>query len=232
MDRADHATACRAGAAAAGAPVRRRRLSAVCRPAGQAAHATGIRAGADAPDRRSRLRTTRRTVGRRGLRVRARGRGPVPTFALSTAASGPQQTPSRAPGTGPRLHCQPTWPVVAYTTWPGPAAGSRLRLSAGPGRSPVSGAARRQTPCRRCRQSGRRGPAVRQVWGTDSDTSWRRRGRRSRPAPRPRRARTRTGRLGMMTLQRPPARAGFPAPFRFCRGCPLHRVTCAPVVQL
>ena len=42
----------------------------------------------------------------------------------------------------------------------------------------------RQTLCRRCRQSGRRGPAVRQVWGTDSDTSRRRRGRRSRPEPR------------------------------------------------
>ena len=86
-------------------------------------------------------------------------------------------TPLSAGGRAP-------WPAAATTTWSGPAAGPRLRLSAGPGRSPVSGAVCRRTPCRRCRQSGRRGPAVRQVWGTDSDTSWRRRGRRSRPEPR------------------------------------------------
>ena len=232
MDRADHATACRAGAAAAGAPDRRRRLSAVRRPAGRAAHTTGSRAGADAPDRRRRLRTARRTVGRSGLRVRAWGRGPIPTFTHSTAASGPQQTPSRAPGTGPRLHCQPTWPVVALHDLARARGRFVTQTVCGPGPIASQWGRLRQTPCRRCRQSGRRGPAVRQVWGTDSDTSWRRRGRRSRLAPRPRRARTRTGRLGMMTLQRPPARAGFPAPFRFCRGCPLHRVTCAPVVQL
>ena len=139
--------------------------------------------------------------------------GPRLTVTLSTAAGGPQRTPSRAPGPGPRSHCHtqhggqraaadsesgarvgaPTplsaggrapWPAAATTSRSGPAAGPRLRLSAGPGRSPVSGAVCRRTPCRRCRQSGRRGPAVRQVWGTDSDTSRRRRGRRSRPEPR------------------------------------------------
>ena len=139
--------------------------------------------------------------------------GPRFTVTLSTAAGGPQRTPSQAPGPGPRSHCHtqhggqwaaadsesgarvgaPTplsaggrapWPAAATTSRSGPAAGPRLRLSAGPGRSPVSGAVCRRTPCRRCRQSGRRGPAVRQVWGTDSDTSRRRRGRRSRPEPR------------------------------------------------
>ena len=145
MDRADYATACRAGAAAAGAPVRRRRLSAVRRPAGRAAHTTGSRAGADAPDRRRRLRTARRAVERSGLRVRVRGRGPILTTAHSTAASGPQQTPSRAPGTGPRLHCQSADGPRGRPRPPRPATWADSGAGA-PSRAPDSGSVAARWP--------------------------------------------------------------------------------------
>jgi hypothetical protein len=64
---------------------------------------SGARAGAPIPLSHS----ARRPAGRSGLRVGRPGRGPDSTVTPSTAASGPQQTPSRAPGSGPRLHCQP-----------------------------------------------------------------------------------------------------------------------------
>jgi len=64
---------------------------------------SGARAGAPIPLSHS----ARRPAGRSGLRVGRPGRGPDPTVTLSTAASGPLRAPSRAPGSGPRLHCQP-----------------------------------------------------------------------------------------------------------------------------
>ena len=86
-------------------------------------------------------------------------------------------TPLSAGGRSP-------WPAAATTSRSGPAAGRDSDSQPARAVRQSVGAVCRRTPCRRCRQSGRRGPAVRQVWGTDPVTSWRRRGRRSRPEPR------------------------------------------------
>ena len=64
----------------------------------------------------------------------------------------------------------------AQGPWPG-----RARL--GPFTPPTDGQSPTNLHYRRGSQPSRRTPADRQVWGTDSDTSWRRRDRRSRPAP-------------------------------------------------
>ena len=76
------------------------------------------------------------------------------------------------------------WPQFA-TYRPGPVGRATSSTHLGPGavHCPV-GPMAVSPPCRRCSRSGRRDPAARQVWGTDSDTSWRRRGRRSWPEPR------------------------------------------------
>jgi hypothetical protein len=136
-------------------------------------------------------------------------------------------------GTCSRLHCR--------TTRPGPAAGAWLRPALGRGRPPAGGAGAAHQPVgptttssprRRCSQTSWRTPAVRQVRGTDSDTS-RRRPRRSRPG---------VGALATTgpdeATRRGDAAAAscscrFSRPLRgFAGVCPLRRVTCAPVVHL
>jgi len=51
--------------------------------------------------------------------------GPRFTVTLSTAAGGPQRTPSRAPGPGPRLHCQPADGPRGQPQPPRPGPGPR-----------------------------------------------------------------------------------------------------------
>jgi len=124
-------------------------------------------------------------------------------------------------------------PATLPGTTPRPAGRSPLRIGPGPragSRSsppqaravhcPVGPIAVKPT-CRRCCQSGRRDSAARQVWVLTrirvgaAVTAGPGRG----PVPGP--PWGRTSRLGSVTLQRPPARAGFPVPFRFCRGTPV-----------
>ena len=149
VDRADYATACRAGAAAAGAPDRRRRLSAVRRPAGRAAHTTGSRAGPthliagavfaqsggrwDAADSESEpgaggpfspSRASRRPAGRNRLRVGRPGRGPGSTVSRQTGHVAGRGRHDRA-----RAHGRAATPIVCG---PGPITSQWGRLPPDP----------------------------------------------------------------------------------------------------
>ena len=87
-------------------------------------------------------------------------------------------------------------------------ARARGRAGSGSGRSlPPAGGQTLVSPHRhQASQSSRRAPVVRQVWSTDSDTSWRRRDRRSTPGV------TATGTAG----------SGHPPVDRFTRGPRSH----------
>ncbi len=116
-----------------------------------------------------------------------------------TAASGPLGFPSRPAGPGSTSTVS-RQPVAAAgrsppRSGPGPRPG---RESCPPRARAVNrtvGPSAASPTCRRCCQSGRRGsaarqesrrtPAARQAWGTDSDTSRRRRGRRFHRDPGP-----------------------------------------------
>jgi hypothetical protein len=108
--------------------------------------------------------------------------GPVGRLPTCTPGPGPQSGQSD-PATLPRPHRSPASRPRHLAT-SGPRA--RGRAGTGSGRSPQS--AIRLTAVsshhHRASQAGQRTPADRQVWGTDSDTSWRRCDRRSGTAAR------------------------------------------------
>jgi hypothetical protein len=125
-----------------------------------------------------------------------------------TAASGPHGFPSQpaGPGSTSTVSRQPAAAAGRSSprTGPGPRPG---RESCPPRARAVNrtvGPLAASPTCRRCRQSGRRGPAAwlesrqtpvaRQAWGTDSDTSRRRSGRRFHRDPGPPVPRTATPR--------------------------------------
>ena len=148
-----------------------------------------------------------------------------------TAAGGPQRFPSQLYG-GQRA-VGISEPATVPGTTPRPAGRSPPRIGPGPRAGPRAsppqaradhcpvGPIAVKPTCRRCSQSGRRDSAARQVWVLTrirvgaAVTA----GPGRKPVPWP--PRGRTSRLGSVTLQRPPARAGFPVPFRFCRGTPV-----------
>ena len=121
-------------------------------------------------------------------RARARGRDGLPRHhppgrGRSAPALQPAQAASRL--ASPRLSltaCRPVGRPATPTSRPGPAAGL---TRPGPLTTPPDGQTSASIPYRRGSQPSRRTPTLRQVWGTDPDTSWRRRIRRALPAPGP-----------------------------------------------
>jgi hypothetical protein len=169
-------------------PDRRWRLLTVCRHDGRAVHATASRAGARCtPIAGGVFPLYVGPQARRHSRLLAE-QGPMHPIAGAVLALYGGQRAARdsesARRAGPHLHRQSAagsrgWPL--FTTFrPGPAAGSRVLPTSGPGRLPYSGADSRQLHVPQVQPERRRTPAARQVLGTDSDTSRRRRGRRFR----------------------------------------------------
>jgi hypothetical protein len=158
----------------------------VSRPAGRAVLATAFRAGARVLDAARSLiagdghSTPRRPVGRAApaLPDRSEARGLASQW-MSPLHAGQSAAP-------PRFHCArargraglgPVGCSSSLPLCPGPRPG-RTRL--GPYTTPAGGRTPAGSLHRRGSQPSRQTLSVRQVWGTDSDTSWRRRGRRSR----------------------------------------------------
>ena len=142
----------------------------VSRPAGRAVPAMAIRAGRVTPTAGGCHHTVSTSL--------------PPTTAGQSAAF-PRALRARAPRPGRTASASlPGPPLPAGQSAAPPVdlrARARGRARTGSGRSPQS--ARRPTsvspPHHRVSQTGQRTPADRQVWGTDSDTSWRRSDRRS-----------------------------------------------------
>jgi hypothetical protein len=122
--------------------------------------------------------------GPRPGRARA-SRPPLHVFTVPGPAAGPN---SAQPASPPRSHCArarrrselgPVGLSSLLSLCPGPRPG---RTRPGPYTTPAGGRAPAGRHLRRGSHSGRWSHSVRQVRGTDSDTSWRRRGRRARTA--------------------------------------------------